>query len=139
MSKKAFPRLRRPRAPRLRPCAAVRQREWLKTLPEVRKGPLPPKDWTPKHACPCCDYITLAERGIGLICPVCWWQDEGLARDILNLPSPVNRELTLSAARENFQRCGVCDTSLAAFALSAAEREKFVRRQAEQTDVAAQI
>lgn len=128
MPKKTSRPLRRPRALRVRPSAAARQREWLNALPEVRKGPPPPQDWTPKHVCPCCDHITLAERGIGLICPVCWWQDEGVAYDILNLPSAVNHGLTLAAARENFRRCGACEPALAAFALDTVERQKFERR-----------
>ena len=30
------------------------------------------------HACPCCGYRTLPERGAYDLCPVCWWEDEGL-------------------------------------------------------------
>jgi hypothetical protein len=30
------------------------------------------------HACPCCGYKTLPGRGDYDLCPVCWWEDEGL-------------------------------------------------------------
>jgi hypothetical protein len=30
------------------------------------------------HPCPCCGYRTLPERGDYDLCPVCWWEDEGL-------------------------------------------------------------
>jgi hypothetical protein len=29
------------------------------------------------YACPCCVYITLAQRAYYEICPVCGWEDEG--------------------------------------------------------------
>lgn len=30
------------------------------------------------HPCPCCGYKTLPGRGDYDLCPVCWWEDEGL-------------------------------------------------------------
>ena len=30
------------------------------------------------HPCPCCGYRTLPQRGAYDLCPVCWWEDEGL-------------------------------------------------------------
>lgn len=30
------------------------------------------------HPCPCCGYKTLPGRGDYDVCPVCWWEDEGL-------------------------------------------------------------
>lgn len=30
------------------------------------------------HSCPCCGYRTLPGRGDYDLCPVCWWEDEGL-------------------------------------------------------------
>lgn len=30
------------------------------------------------HPCPCCGYRTLPARGDYEVCPVCWWEDEGL-------------------------------------------------------------
>ena len=39
------------------------------------------KEPSPKHACPCCDYVTLAERRVYLICPICFWEDDGQDSD----------------------------------------------------------
>lgn len=30
------------------------------------------------YPCPCCGYKTLSERACYMLCPVCWWEDEGL-------------------------------------------------------------
>lgn len=30
------------------------------------------------HPCPCCGYKTLPGRGDYDLCPVCWWEDEGV-------------------------------------------------------------
>ena len=30
------------------------------------------------HPCPCCGYKTLPSRGDYELCPVCWWEDEGV-------------------------------------------------------------
>lgn len=30
------------------------------------------------HSCPCCGYRTLPGRGDYDLCPVCWWEDDGL-------------------------------------------------------------
>ena len=30
------------------------------------------------YACPCCGYKTLPDRGAYEVCPVCWWEDEGV-------------------------------------------------------------
>lgn len=30
-----------------------------------------------KERCPCCDHLTLSERGGYEICPICFWEDDG--------------------------------------------------------------
>lgn len=30
------------------------------------------------YPCPCCGYKTLPDRGAYDLCPVCWWEDEGV-------------------------------------------------------------
>ncbi|MCL8250039.1 hypothetical protein AERO_01470 [Aeromicrobium fastidiosum] len=32
----------------------------------------------PMHPCPCCGYRTLDSLGDYELCPVCWWEDDGL-------------------------------------------------------------
>jgi hypothetical protein len=66
-----------------------------------------------KFACPCCGFLTLADQPPGsyLLCPVCWWEDDGVQfsnpdrRGGANSPS-------LNEARENFQRIGASDPDL---------------------------
>lgn len=61
------------------------------------------------YACPCCRFITLHERGGDEICPVCFWHDDGQddhdAGDVRGGP---NYELSLTAARENFEKYEAC-------------------------------
>jgi hypothetical protein len=60
--------------------------------------------------CPCCGYLTLSDRGLFEICPVCFWQDDGQddqnAEQVWGGPNGI---LSLSEARENFRRFGAID------------------------------
>ncbi|CUH52515.1 CPCC family cysteine-rich protein [Shimia marina] len=68
-----------------------------------------PDDPTPRHACPCCDYVTLPERYSYLICPVCFWEDEGPEFEEAPLePSGANHGFTLAESRHNFKTIGAC-------------------------------
>lgn len=89
-------------------------REWYK-----------PKDPTPKFQCPCCDYITLPERGMYLICPICFWEDEDIV-DIhrLDFESGPNR-MTLREGRANFKKIGACDENMLQYVLKLEERSKY--------------
>jgi hypothetical protein len=29
------------------------------------------------YPCPCCGFVTLSERSVYEICPVCFWEDDG--------------------------------------------------------------
>ena len=53
-----------------------------------------------KHACPVCRVPLLAGRGLGAICQVCWWEDDGI--DDEDWPSGCNHGITLAEARRNF-------------------------------------
>jgi len=62
------------------------------------------------HACPCCHYLTLGERGAFEICPVCFWEDDGQDdHDAAIVRGGPNGSLSLSKARENFEAFGACD------------------------------
>lgn len=54
-------------------------------------------------ACPCCSHRTLDERGGYDICPVCFWEDDGV--DDPGTSSGPNH-LTLGEARRNFAAFG---------------------------------
>jgi hypothetical protein len=58
--------------------------------------------------CPCCDYYALAARGRHLICPVCYWEDDG--QDLGDLDEvSVTNHITLRQGRRNFARMGAAD------------------------------
>lgn len=68
---------------------------------------------TGRHACPCCGYLTLREPppGTYALCPVCWWEDDGVQfrdpdrRGGANAPS-------LKEARVHFAQIGASDPDL---------------------------
>ena|SRR3569832_2723882 len=83
-----------------------------------------PKDRTPREQCPCCRYVSLPERGMSLICPVCFWEDDAFVGNELGLPSLCNK-MTLRQTRANFIEIGACDAKMLAHVLPVREREGF--------------
>ena len=57
----------------------------------------------PLLACPCCGYLTLEERGGYSICPVCFWEDDGVDE-----PSALSgpNHMTLGEGQKSFARLG---------------------------------
>ena len=86
-----------------------------------------PTDQTPHHPCSCCDYVTLAERSTYLICPVCYWEDDGVDPDQPDAPSAANKGLTLRQARKNFSVFGACEPAVLVHVCSAEDRAVFER------------
>lgn len=63
-----------------------------------------------KYRCPCCGYKTLDERGGYDICPVCFWEDDGQDdADADTIRGGPNGRLSLTQARENYQKIGACE------------------------------
>jgi hypothetical protein len=86
-----------------------------------------PSDPTPRELCPCCDYVSLAERGNYLICPICFWEDDGQDVDQLDELSRPNH-ITLREGRANFAKFGACNERMVPNVCSPEERDKFKRR-----------
>ena len=64
----------------------------------------------PPVRCPCCGNRTLGEPAGFEICPVCFWEDDGQGdADADVVRGGPNRDLSLTAARENFTRIGAAD------------------------------
>lgn len=62
------------------------------------------------YACPCCQHITLAERGAYDICQVCFWEDDGQdEHDAEKVRGGPNGPLSLTQARQNYLTFGACD------------------------------
>lgn len=84
-----------------------------------------PEDPTPRHRCPCCDYMSLSERGNYVICSVCFWEDDGLDHDQIDIGSGPNHGITLRQGRENFQKFGACEKDMVKHVCTETERAKF--------------
>ncbi|WP_425341995.1 CPCC family cysteine-rich protein [Amycolatopsis coloradensis] len=55
------------------------------------------------HACPCCGYLTVGERGAYEICPVRFWEDDGQDdHDADVVRGGPNGRLSLTVTRLNF-------------------------------------
>ena len=81
-------------------------------------------DDTPREQCPCCDYVTLSERGDWEICPICFWEDDWTNVDNLDRESGVNG-LTLREARSNFKEFGACELRALPSVLPVSQRKKY--------------
>ena len=88
-----------------------------------------PEDPTPREQCPCCDYISLPERGTYLICPICFWEDDGQDIDELDERSGPNHGITLREGRQNFQEYGVCEKEMIKYVLPVEQRKNFKYKQ----------
>ncbi len=64
-----------------------------------------------KQQCPCCDFFTLEVRGDYDICPICFWEDDGVDIDKLDCGSGPNH-MTLREGRNNFREFGACDRKM---------------------------
>jgi hypothetical protein len=64
------------------------------------------------YTCPCCRYLTLNERGVHDICPVCKWNDDGQdSHDADRVRGGPNGSESLTDARERFNRNGSINES----------------------------
>lgn len=77
-----------------------------------------------KYQCPCCDYFTLETKAGYDICPVCFWEDDGLEFENLDEESGPNK-ITLREGRANFKKHGACDIKMVPNVLSEKERKAY--------------
>src|SRR6266478_2688024 len=87
-----------------------------------------PADPTPRHRCPCCDFVTLPERGNYRIGPVCFWEDDGQDLDALDTESGPNHGITLRQGRSNFREFGACEATMVKHVVAPAGRSRFEHR-----------
>lgn len=83
-----------------------------------------PDDPTPREQCPCCDYVTLPERRSYLICPVCYWEDDGVDVDDVDRYSGPNH-MTLRQGRTNFKEFGSVHKHVLQYVASDEERKMY--------------
>jgi hypothetical protein len=68
-----------------------------------------------RYKCPCCGKLTLTTEPPGSyeLCPVCYWEDDGVQYDDPEYAGGANRE-SLNAARANYKEFGAASrTALA--------------------------
>jgi hypothetical protein len=92
-----------------------------------------PKDHIPREPCPCCEFVTLPERGMSLICPVCFWEDDAFVGNVLHIYSLCNG-MTLATGRANFVEIGACHPEMLPHVLDAQARQRFARRPTDSSD-----
>jgi hypothetical protein len=77
----------------------------------------------PLIQCACCDHFSL-DDGDWEICPVCFWEDDGLGLDDPDEKSGPNH-ITLRQARANFAAFGACDRRLLPNVVTIEERGRY--------------
>jgi hypothetical protein len=77
------------------------------------------------YKCPCCGYYTLPERANGTydICPVCFWEDDGVQLKDHEYVGGANR-VSLNQAKENYLNFGVCELEMKIHVRPPNEKEK---------------
>jgi hypothetical protein len=65
-----------------------------------------------KYTCPCCGYRTLESEppGTYIICPICFWEDDGIQFDDPDYEGGANK-VSLRQAQKNFVEFCACDRS----------------------------
>jgi hypothetical protein len=105
----------------------AREAGWRPDVPGadfVRRVPAFSETREAIHQCPACDYFTLPTRAQYDICPVCFWEDDGMDIDRLDQISGPNH-LTLREARRNFREIGACAATYIEQVLPADSRSRF--------------
>ena len=78
-----------------------------------------------REQCPCCNYISLPERGDYLICLICFWENDGQDIDELDVSSGPNHDRTLREGRINFKTFGACEKDMVKNVVSIDNRKEF--------------
>lgn len=64
-----------------------------------------------KFTCPCCGYKALDEQFGWDICPICYWEDDPLQFDEVDLEGGANT-VSLRQAQKNFVEFGSCEKNM---------------------------
>ena len=81
-----------------------------------------------EYTCPCCGYKTLDEEPPGThdICPICFWQDDGVQFDKPYYGGGANH-VSLYEAQRNYKRIGASDVRSLQFVRKANSSDEFDR------------
>ncbi len=66
-----------------------------------------------KFTCPCCGYKTLDENPPGTydICPICFWEDDGVQFNDPDYEGGANH-VSLRQAQKNYDEFGACEKEM---------------------------
>jgi len=80
-----------------------------------------------KYACPCCGYFTLSDEADNTfqLCPVCYWEDDGVQLKDPMYEDGANR-VSLVQAKENFKSFGAIEERFKKYVRPPLEEEKQV-------------
>jgi hypothetical protein len=78
--------------------------------------------------CRCCEYLTIRERGVYEICPVCFWEDDG-SQELDRMSGP--NHMTLREARGNFSCFGACSENALRYIVSSVRSMYYQRHDVE--------
>ena len=69
-----------------------------------------------KFPCPCCGYYTLDDKADNTfqICPVCYWEDDGVQLNDIDYKYGANN-VSLREARTNFKKYGAIEKQFLKF------------------------
>ncbi|PZO34365.1 MAG: hydrolase [Flavobacteriaceae bacterium] len=78
-----------------------------------------------KHTCPCCGYFTLNYEADNTfqLCPVCYWEDDGIQFRDPTYEGGANR-VSLIQAKENFKSFGAIEERYKEYVRPPLEEEK---------------
>lgn len=78
-----------------------------------------------KYACPCCGYFTLNEEADNTfqLCPVCYWEDDGVQLKDPTYEGGANR-VSLNQAKRNFRKFSAIEERFKDYVRPPLEEEK---------------
>ncbi len=63
----------------------------------------------PSFPCPCCGYLVFDEPGAYDLCPLCFWEDDGIQLEFATTCAGGANGVTLLEAQRNFAAFGACE------------------------------
>lgn len=87
-------------------------------------GQVPISDDAPMFPCVCCGYVTLTEEpGSYEICPICFWEDDGIQLAMPDMGGGANH-VSLVEAQTNYQNLGASEPRVSRFVRAATNEDK---------------
>lgn len=78
-----------------------------------------------KYTCPCCGFKTLEDEPPGTydICPICFWEDDGVQFDDPDYEGGANK-VSLRQAQKSFKAFNACERGAGAYVRKPTEQDE---------------